>query len=62
METKYKLMSKSQLKQHLLNNRHDKEALRELKSRPKKNAITIAADTPVEEQVRILKQIIEENE
>ena len=62
MEKKYKLMSKSQLKQYLLDNRHDKEALKELRSRPKQNAITMAADTSVEEQVRILKQVIEENE
>ncbi len=62
METKYKLMSKSQLKKHLLDNRHDKEALRELKSRPKQNVITISANTSVEEQERILKQVIEENQ
>lgn len=51
-------MSKSQLKQYLLDNRHDKEALRELKSRPKQNVITISANTSVKEQKRILKQII----
>ena len=51
-------MSKSQLKQHLLAHRDDKEALRELKSRPKQNAITISADISVEEQKRILKEAI----
>ena len=62
METKYKLMSKSQLKKHLLDNRHDQEALRELKSRPKQNVITIPANTSVEEQERILKQVIKQYE
>lgn len=55
-------MSKSQLKQYLLDNRDDKEALKELKSRPKQNVIIIAADTSVEEQEFILKQVIQENE
>ncbi len=51
-------MTKSQLKQHLLNNRDDKEALRELKSRPKQNVIILAVNTTVEEQERILKEAI----
>lgn len=54
----YKSMTKSQLKQYLLNNRNDKEVLRELKSRPKHNLITIAANTTAEEQERILKKVI----
>ena len=58
---KYKSMSKSQLKQYLLNNRHDREALRELKSRPKQNVITISADIPIDEQERILRQAVKEN-
>lgn len=53
-------MSKSQLKQYLLNNRHDREALKELKSRPKQNVITIAADLPIDERERILRQAVEE--
>ena len=57
---KYKFMSKSQLKQYLLNNRHDREALKELKSRPKQNVITIAADLPIDERERILRQAVEE--
>ena len=55
---KYKLMTKSELKQYLLNNRDDKEALKELKSRPKQNVITLTADISTEEQERILKQTI----
>jgi PHD/YefM family antitoxin component YafN of YafNO toxin-antitoxin module len=51
-------IAKSQLKQYLLNNRDDQEALRELKSRPKHNVITISANTNAEEQERILKRAI----
>jgi hypothetical protein len=53
---KYKSMTKSQLKQYLLDNRDDKEALKELKSRPKQNVITFSANTSAEEQEKILKQ------
>ena len=60
--TKYKSMSKSQLKQYLLNNRYDKEALRELKSRPKQNVITIPANESVDEQKGIFRQVVKENE
>lgn len=55
---KYKLMTRKQLKQHLLNNRNDLEALRELQSRPKQNSITISPETPKEEAERILREAI----
>ena len=55
---KYESMTKRELKQYLLNNRDDKEALKELKSRPKQNMITIPANTNPVEQERILKQTI----
>lgn len=51
-------MSKRELKQYLLENRDDKEALKELKSRPKQNVITFTANTDAEEQEKILKQAI----
>ena len=51
-------MTKSQLKQYLLNNRDDKEALKEPQSRPKKNVITISANMNAEEQERILKRAL----
>ena len=56
--TKYKSTTKSELKQYLLNNRHDKEALKELKSRPKQNVITIPANIDAVRQEEILKQAI----
>jgi hypothetical protein len=59
---KYKSMTKTQLKQYLLDNRDDKEALKELKSRPKRNVIVFAANTTTEEQERILKEAISNQE
>ncbi len=55
---KYKSMTKRELKQYLLNNRDDKEALKELKLRPKQNVITIPANMNTEEQKQILKQAL----
>ncbi|MGD1919741.1 MAG: hypothetical protein ACFCAD_13125 [Pleurocapsa sp.] len=55
---KYKSMTKSELKQYLLDNRDDKEALKELKSRPKQNVITIPANIDTVKQEEILKQAI----
>ncbi|MEL6580165.1 MAG: hypothetical protein AAFQ14_10450 [Cyanobacteria bacterium J06621_12] len=51
-------MTKSELKQYLLDNRNDKEALKELKSRPKQNVITIPANIDTAKQEEILKQAI----
>ena len=62
MAIQYKSMTKSQLKQYLLNNRNDKEALKELKSRPKQNTIVLSADISTEEQERIFKQTISDIE
>ena len=55
---KYKSMTKSELKQYLLDNRNDKEALKELKSRPKQNVITIPANIDTAKQEEILIQAI----
>ena len=55
----YKSMTQKELKQHLLQNRDDFKALRELKSRPKHTSVTIPANTPEKESKRILKQTIE---
>lgn len=57
----YKLMTQKELKQYLLENRNNLEALRELKSRPKHSSVTISANTPTEEAKRILKETIVEN-
>ena len=54
----YKSMTKKELKKYLLNHRNDKEALKELKSRPKQNVIVISANTSTAEQEEIFKQAI----
>jgi hypothetical protein len=54
----YKSMTQKELKQHLLDNRNDLEALRELKSRPKQTSVTIPANTPKEEAERILRETV----
>ena len=54
-------MTQKELKQHLLENRNDLEALRELKSRPKYSSVTIPPNTTKEESDRILKEAIGEN-
>ena len=56
----YKSMTQRELKQHLLENRNDFEALRELKSRPKQASVTIPAHTSREEAERILRETIGE--
>ena len=55
----YKSMTQRELKQHLLDNRNDLEALRELKSRPKHSSLTLSANTIKEESDRILRDIID---
>ena len=52
-------MTQRELKQHLLDNRNDLEALRELKSRPKHSSLTLSANTIKEESDRILRDIID---
>ena len=54
----YKTMSNKDLKQYILENRSDTEALREYMSRPKSNSIVVAADASKEETERALKEAI----
>ena len=56
----YKSMTQRELKQHLLENRNDLAALRELKSRPKQASVTVPKNASKEESDRILKETIEE--
>ena len=53
-------MTQRELKQHLLKNRNDLAALRELKSRPKQASVTVPKNASKEESDRILKETIEE--
>ena len=53
-------MTQKELKQHLLENRNDLEALRELKSRPKYSSVNVPPNTSKEEAERILRETIGE--
>ena len=51
-------MSLKELRKYVLANRQDQEAWNEFVSRPRPNAITVSADTPLEEQERILRNCL----
>ena len=59
--TNFKEMSLKELRKYVLANRQDQEAWDEFVSRPRPNAITVPADTPLEEQERILRDAINRN-
>ena len=56
--TNFKEMSLKELRKYVLANRQDQEAWDEFVSRPRPNAIIVPADTPLEEQERILRDAI----
>lgn len=51
-------MTAQELKQHLLENRGDKQAKRELQLRPKKDGFAISAETSAEDCKQIIKNEI----
>ena len=51
----FKQMPLHELRKYVLENREDEEAWKEFASRPRPNAIIVPAQTPLEEQERILK-------
>ena len=59
MVKSYKSMSDRELKQYLLENRHDRAALRELKTRPSLQKIVIPSNTSEEDLNRALKGLID---
>lgn len=52
----FKAMSLNELRKYVLEHREDEEAWKEFASRPRPNAITVPAQTPLEEQERILRK------
>ncbi len=60
--TNFKKMSLRELRKYVLANRQDQEAWDEFVSRPRPNAINVPADTPLEEQERILRDAINRSE
>ena len=52
----FKAMSLNELRKYVLEHREDEEAWKEFASRPRPNAIIVPAQTPLEEQERILRE------
>jgi hypothetical protein len=52
-------MNLNELRQYVLAHRDDIEAWHEFATRPRPNATIVAADTPVEEQERIIKELVD---
>jgi hypothetical protein len=55
----FQAMNLNELRQYVLAHREDREAWDEFASRPRPNAIIVPANTPLEEQERIIKDIAE---
>ena len=54
-------MNLNELRRHVLAHRDDREAWDEFAARPRPNAIMVPADTPIEEQERIIKELVNRN-
>jgi hypothetical protein len=50
-------MTLNELRQYVLAYRDDQEAWDEFAARPRPNAVIVPADTPLEEQERIIKEL-----
>ena len=55
----FQAMNLNELRQYVLAHRDDKEAWDEFAARPRPNAVIVTADTPVEEQERIIKELVD---
>ena len=55
----FQAMSLHELRKYVLANRDAREAWDEFVARPRPNAVIVPADTPVEEQERIMKELVE---
>ena len=52
-------MTLNSLRRYVLAHRDDKEAWGEFAARPRPNAVMVSADTPIEEQERIIKELVD---
>ena len=52
-------MNLNELRRYVLAHRDDKEAWDEFAARPRPNAVMVSVDTPVEEQERIIKELVD---
>ena len=55
----FQAMTLNELRRYVLANRDDKEAWDEFAARPRPDAVMVSADTPVEEQERIIKELVD---
>lgn len=55
----FRSMSLNELRKYVLANRDNLEAWDEFAARPRPNAVIVLADTPMEEQERIMKKLVD---
>ena len=55
----FQAMTLNELRRYVLDHRDDKEAWDEFAARPRPNAVMVSADTPIEEQERIIKELVD---
>ena len=55
----FQAMTLNELRRYVLAHRDDREAWDEFAARPRPNAVIVSADTPIEEQERIIKELID---
>ena len=60
-EPNFQAMNINELRRYVLAHRDDREAWNEFAARPRPNAIMVPADTPIEEQERIIKELVDRN-
>ena len=57
----FQVMNLNELRRYVLAHRDNREAWDEFAARPRPNAIMVPADTPIEEQERIIKELVDRN-
>jgi hypothetical protein len=55
----FQAMTLNELRQYVLAHRDDREAWNEFAARPRPNAVMVSADTPMAEQERIVKELVD---
>ena len=57
----FQAMTLNELRRYVLAHRDNREAWDEFAARPRPNAVMVSADTPVEEQERIIKELVDKS-
>jgi hypothetical protein len=55
----FQAMNLTELRRYVLAHRDNREAWDEFATRPRPNAVMVPADTPIEEQERIIKELVD---